>query len=157
MKLSINSNQKTIIAGVCGILFCALLWFVLIPWQIPMREKGFLSPRFFPKVMTGTLFCMCLGLLLEHIWKKSPENRTIRTVFDLRALILLGLITLYLFAMNIFGYLLSTFCAVPVFLLFFGVRRKATIILLTAALPLCLYLVFTKLLNCFLPTGWIFG
>ena len=143
-----------------GLMFCgaALVYFWLIPGQIHYRPAPGLSPAFWPKFLMITLMLLSgisfLRALLGTEGTKPSFDLSKLTMVRVFALPLL--VIMYIYFLELFGYLIATITGLAIFFIYFGVRELKIIIPVSACVPLLLYMFFEKILKIVMPKGALF-
>ena len=155
----LNSN---LIQG-CTLFFISLvLYFIIIPWQIPSVEaKGILmSSSFFPKIGTGLLAFFSVLLILNDVFQVKTDMGSQKTKpeFKQRLNLFAGIILCftYTFLMNPIGFIISTFLLLILLMVLMGQRNFKFILTLAAGFTVLIYYVFAKILQIPLPKGLFF-
>ena len=111
----------------------------------------------FPKVVFGLFILMSVLLLILGIRKTLKPELVGKSDFMLsfrviRApLAVFGIVCGYMVLMYFTGFFISTLIFIPVFMIYYGVKKIRTIILTDVILNLFIYLVFVKLLKVVMP------
>ncbi len=152
MKRIIDSDVKL---GAVLLLFCIVLWLVLIPAQIRGDEQ-----KLYPRFTTFFIAIPSLVLLFRGIRKGvfSTEGKPfLALVHESRyCLGAVGLMVLYAVAISYLGYYSSSFLGVAVFMMYLGERRPFPLLLTPLAYLLVVNIVIERILNYPLPEGFLF-
>jgi len=103
---------------------------------------------------------MLLGGLLFYRTYHGTEKR--RHPFDLQKVTIIRvfampvLVVLYIYVLELVGYLLATVVGLAIFSVYFGVREVRIIIPVSLSIPFLLYLFFEKILKIVMPKGALF-
>jgi hypothetical protein len=121
----------------------------------PGKTNGAMGPGFFPMIIAGIIFSLCM-LLLVSIRKQehTPVNlftKTSATIF-ISLLITIG----YVIFMNILGFPLATFIYLVCMMKFYGIKKKYFPFIVSACTTGFVYGVFTMFLSVQMPRGLIF-
>ena len=145
-----NADRKL---GIGLIIFCIVMWFYSIPYQIAGD-----APKFFPRLI---IFFILIPAILLVVARKQPlsEKGTLR--FKDRKDIFKALFTavfflVYIALIDVLGYFFSSFLAIMGFLYFFGERSWKGIFLIPAGILFFIYVVIEKMLSFPLPKGMIY-
>ncbi len=117
---------------------------------------GLSTPGVFPMLASATMLVSAVCLLLQNIDRRNipgSSQTSAASVLPLRIVVMLMLITGYLFAMPLIGFILSS--AVFLFLSFSYLWRKPILVslLVTGGSVAFVYLIFRKLFQVVLPKG----
>lgn len=111
----------------------------------------------FPKIILG-VFLMLSGFLvvngLLNTWKPERLKKSDKPIAlaELKSPVVIAVLSLaYVAAIDLIGFFIATTVFVPAFMFFFGVRKLAPILIVTASIDLFIYVLFTKLLSVYLP------
>ena len=111
----------------------------------------------FPKIVFGLFIGMSMLLTIFGIRKTLKPELAQKSDFQLNFRVIsspiavFGIVCGYMVLMYFFGFFISTIIFVPVFMLFYGVKKIRTIVLTDIILNLFVYLVFVKLLRVVMP------
>ncbi|WP_160112411.1 tripartite tricarboxylate transporter TctB family protein [Salicibibacter kimchii] len=127
-----------------------LLIFVLIPLGVQSGE-----PRLFPYIYSAALVVVGGGKLVHMMITKQTEqyhfNRKVLKYVGLSIL----LFFVYAFLVQYIGFFIMSILFILAFLLYLGESWKLAIVL-CLVLPGSIYLLFTRLLNLYFPSGIMF-
>lgn len=144
--------QKDRVFGLCLLLLCALLWFVIIPGQTEGAEEAFV-PRL-------TVLFIAVPSLVMLLWR--PRNAETAPVGDGPAVFLKAtlptilLFFAFLVAVDSIGFFVSSLVFSVCALLLFGERRAQVFLFTPLGLLGAVYLVIVHLLKFSLPQGMLF-
>ncbi len=154
--MSLKEGKAEIILGaffaVLGILFLALI----IPAQIKYVEGAYPQPRFFPSLICALLCVLGLSLLIGGIRKHKSQSDN-QEVYSLTwkegklVLITLGILIVYVLAMEFIPYLPATIIVTGTLVALYGQKSKLKIILTAVILPVIIYVGMTYGLMIKLP------
>ncbi len=119
------------------------------------KKEGDVGPAVVPRLWMFFLVVLNLYLLIRGFTGKEgedPEKGRIDTVF-----LFVGLIVLYLVAIQILGYFLSTFLFIVIAMYMLSYKNHKVIISTALGWLIFSYFAFFKLLFVPLPKGWIFS
>jgi len=153
MKSKLGYDQ---LIGFILFIFSLALYFYIIPWEVEEASEAGLvafSSSFMPKLISILLAFFSLLLLTS----KKTDSQEYEGLPTLRSGITILLLITYLILTYLIGYLPATYIIFPIFLIFYGVRKLATIAIFTIIVPSVLYLFFAKIMLVMLPTGTIFN
>lgn len=126
---------------------------------------GLSTPGVFPMLASATMLVSALCILIQNLRKPRKSDSgaldpgsghlhgSLQGILPLRLVIVVVLITIYVFAMPLLGFLLSS--AAFLFLSFSYLWRKPLIVslLITLVSVASVYLIFRKLFQVVLPEG----
>ncbi|MCL2381705.1 MAG: tripartite tricarboxylate transporter TctB family protein [Treponema sp.] len=135
-----------------GIILTALSVFFFMEAQglHPMAAR-------FPTIVFGVFIGMSVLLIILGIRKTLKPQLALASDFLLNIrvirtpVVVFGIITGYMVLMNFTGFFISTAVFVPVFMVFYGVKRIRTIALTNIILILFVYVVFVRVLRLPMP------
>ena len=118
---------------------------VQIP-QIPAVSKGY------PLIVS---YLMTFYLLISSVVKLKSEDKQKTQVIEQAKIIVpyCLMIVVYLFLMNKIGYIASTVVFMLASLIYLKLKNKVLMVILTVALTVVVYFVFTNFLTVILPRG----
>ncbi len=172
--------RANLIFAVVVLVFCATTYFALIPTipeglQIEM-SSGTISPRVFPRFVVVCMALLAVAILIPAVGGKgddkamksapgaanaAPRSKPAAASGDktahLNAVVALAMLLVYVFLLELTGYLVSTPLALIGLLLYFGARNPIKIGIIAVATTVVLYLFFGKIMHVMLPEGLIFG
>lgn len=147
--------NKNVIIALGLIFFCIFNYFYLIPDQVIKHGS---SPYYPVIVITFILFFSILYTVLS-ITKKNNENVIIqeyrypKRVNNLRVIITIILLILYVNLIEVFGFILTTTMTLIVSMVLYGSRDYFKVGLISFLFTLILTYVFRILLHSILPGG----
>ena len=152
--MKIKTNLATgIIMAVVSIIFL-----LLIPQQVrvPAFDTGAPSPRIIP---TFVLICM-LGcsviLIAQSIFLKKDDIFVFNIKDELPCIIMVGMICAFAFLIVNFSFVAGVVAFFPALLFYMGERKPLTYVV-TMAIGVSIYFVFTRIFNISLPSLSLFG
>jgi hypothetical protein len=152
--MSINESKVDQIFGLLLGIFALLLFFVIIPNEVADTSKFGVSPRFLPNVLALLLLVLSICQIVSGFKKKDKKDQKTYTI-NPNELKLIGksmlIFIVYLVAINIVGYLISTTVTLAVFMLVYGQKNIKKIALVSVGIPIVIYIFFTKALQMVLP------
>ena len=156
-KIFKNSNFRQ------GFIFFLFSIFIIVN-AVKMRGFGesFMSPGLFPSLFGGILFFLSLNLFFKSYKEIKKSNRDsqksyVNTDINIdkhsffRIFVILILSLSYLWALNRFGFIISTIFYLFVFMFYIGERRVSYLISVAILTPLISYAIFTIILGVNLP------
>lgn len=160
----LSRRDETLIGLGVMALGCAVLWwliptFIDIPRRVPLRA---LSPAFWPKVLGWTLFVCGLALTLSARFgpARAPgaalaESLAIAPTEGKRLVSMAAILLGMFLAIPVVGMVWTSMLAFVALVVLTGSRRLGWGIVAGVALPLILYLFFTKVAGVAIPQGQI--
>ena len=117
--------------------------------QIPAVSKGY------PLVLLIVSYLMTFYLLISSVVKLKSEDKQKTQVIEQAKIIVpyCLMIVVYLFLMNKIGYIASTVVFMLASLIYLKLKNKVLMVILTVALTVVVYFVFTNFLTVILPRG----
>ena len=148
--------------GETGFALLLLVFSVTAFWQAYAISgfSGLSTPGVFPMLASATMVVAAACILVQSLQQKPGSDfpsqtgqSFFHTVMPPRLLIVVALITAYVFAMPAFGFLLAS--GAFLFLSFSYLWRKSLLVslLITIVSLVSVYLVFRKLFQVVLPKG----
>ena len=139
-----NKNRSL---GLGFLVFCVLIWTVVMPRQIEGPEEAIL-----PKLAVIAIAVPALIMFIR------PAAEAPGALFDLGAFLPITLPCLlltvaYIFGINLIGFYLASEIFLVIALLLFGERRLPTLVLLPVAVLGAIYFVISFCLKFQLPQG----
>ena len=147
-----SERRKINIDVYIGIILTALSVFFFFE----ARQLHPMAARF-PVAVFGVFIAMSILLLVLGLRKTLRPELALSSDFLLNIriirapLVVFGMIAAYMVLMHFVGFFISTAIFVPVYMIFYGVRRIRTILLTNITLILFVYVVFTRLLRLPMP------
>lgn len=160
----LSRRDETLIGLGVMALGCAVLWwliptFIDIPRRVPLRA---LSPAFWPKVLGWTLLVSGLALTLSARFgpARAPgtalaESLAIAPTEGKRLVSMAAILLGMFLAIPVVGMVWTSMLAFVALVVLTGSRRLGWGIVAGVALPLILYLFFTKVAGVAIPQGQI--
>lgn len=160
MRFNSIGKYSNIIQGLILLSTGLVLYYFIIPWQIPFTEAWVeMSSTFFPKIGAGLLVFLATLLTINNIrlLKKGSSYESIETNTTQRGNLLAGILTCfgYVFLMNFLGFLIATFLILIALMYLLGQRNLKIIIPIAVSFTALIYYVFSKVLNILLPEGFL--
>lgn len=113
------------------------------------------ASRTFPQVLCG-LSILLATIFMIHVISGKEDGNSINLAGTKGAMIMAGLILLYIIAIYLGGYYVATVIYLPVGMIFLGQRSWKTIIGVDAGVMLVIYLFFGLILSMQMPEGLFF-
>lgn len=149
-------NKPNIISALIGI---ALSIYVFVTASaFPVTPNTQIGPGYFPVMLSVGLFILCASLLVQALLKKGKldyEKLDIRSPELIRSFLALVATIAYAIIMQIVGFIITT-----IFYLFFLMhllknRHYKQMTFVAIVVSVVVYIVFKKVLNLTLPTGFL--
>jgi putative tricarboxylic transport membrane protein len=146
MSIKIRQNL------VSGLFFFLLSLFLLfsVQSQIKTMETGTLNARTFPYLISAVLMLASVKLIVTDLDERFRKKKRILLKLDikteLKALLIFGILIIWLALMPFLGYLISSILMVSAFLVYFRVKIWWYYLVMIASCFLIHY-VFTAFLN----------
>ena len=158
-----NALFKELLTGLTVVLIGVLYWLAALYQVDGIPDAYGISSRTLPSIVSSVLVLLGLLLAVEGYkrWRCSPtiavEQAKVRvaTRKGVRVLIYIGAIALYLLGIHYISFILSTGLMLLFSMLFCGQRNRIVLIVCTLLAPLCIYLVFAKIMMIPLPVTWL--
>lgn len=139
-----------------GLFFLfGLLWFTM---SFKLASSNFggglgLGPDFFPRILSILMMILSFIQLVRTI-KKDKKDEIKLNIHSLSVMIIVACIV-YLFAIDIIGYLVSTFLFLSIVI--YAISRKSSIkdLIISLAISFALYGIFHLALKVPLPSGFL--
>jgi len=144
-------NNKDVLGG--GILVLFSLWFYLTSQAIPTGSITGMPPSFFPSFLAICLGVCSVSLLvkgIKDVLQGKPETSS-QTKDGKTVLFLLGFLTLYVFLLNIIGFIVTTILYLTAVMLLLKAGSIKKILLISVVITLGTYYIFGNLFNIPLP------
>jgi hypothetical protein len=165
-----EQTRSDLILSCSLVLLSGIIYWVIIPGQIcvpPQVRSPYLSPAFAPKVFVIFLGLMGVALMITTLirWTGQRSGKTESEphsaalgVWKGHALIFgIWLVCcLYAFAVRWFGIIPPSILLLGSFMLYFGHKNRFRVVLMAGAVPVVVYLFFTRLANVSFPGGLFF-
>ncbi len=161
LKRLSQRNFNTLIA--LGLIGFSVFAYFVIPYQIAeprfMQSRRFttLTPAMFPRVAAIALLGLSLIYLIESP-RLNEENLLAKLAPpSLRRIGITFLIfILYIYLLDILGFLLATPLCLGILTLYYGNRDWKLLVLVIVLVPLAIFYFFQKILMVALPEGTFF-
>lgn len=160
----LSRRDETLIGLGVMTLGAALLWWIIptfidIPRRVPIRA---LSPAFWPKVLGWTILASGLVLTLSARFgpARAPtgelaESLGVAPPEAMRLLSMAGILLGMFLAIPVLGMVWTSMLAFVAMVVLTGAQRPVWGVVAAIALPLILYLFFTKVAGVAIPQGRI--
>lgn len=157
----VNFNRDSI-AGLVLLIFSLIFIFYITPDQVEMHKSVAmaLSPRLFCYLTGGLLAMLSVILILLSLKKgglaATGETRQTSWTPLFRGLLCTAIACAYAALAGLLGFFVSTALAMTVFLVYFGVKKWAGILLFLIIVLGFIYLLFVEALKVVMPDGLFF-
>ena len=150
MKFKIKTN---LVSGIIMGLFSAIC-LIIMPYQVknPGFDSGAPSPRIIPGICLVVMLIFSIVLIFESLVLKKEKIVEFDWEKEKPALLLIGLMCLYVALIIWIGYILASivvFC----FILFYCGERKPPIYIFTVLAAVGIYYLFSAVFHISLPGG----
>jgi putative tricarboxylic transport membrane protein len=147
--------QVLMVSGVIAIVFALILYFVIIPSTIADITDFGVSSRFLPEILAGVIGFLGIWLVVEGFVKKKGyigDGKYIINLHDTRLiLITIGIIALYIIALEYVGYIVTTCLLIGTLMWLYGERRIALVAAIAILFPIVIRIFFAYALKMQLP------
>ena len=147
------------LAGIIMLAYSIFHIFYLTPDQVELHQNDTLlalSPRLFCYITAGLLALLSTVLLLLSLRQKRPSGSAASWQPLLRGLFSTAMACVYVLLADVLGIFVSTALAMIVFLIYFGVKNWAGILLFLVVVLGFIYLLFVEALQVVMPDGLLF-
>ncbi|MBT5186698.1 MAG: tripartite tricarboxylate transporter TctB family protein [Kordiimonadaceae bacterium] len=151
-------KRINIIFGIIGLVISACVFYMLN--SFPEGQPGEVGADFFPYILAYGLGISSLVLVLQSVNRKALEPAEPFNIFEAgiqRAGISLVATIIYCLAMDSLGFLFCTMVYLPLMMFLLKERKYFKMILVSGAITITVFLVFSSFLNITLPLGTIYG
>ena len=133
--------------------------------NIKTAKNAAVQPSTFPRIMIIGMTVFTVILLVQSVIKllkmeqtdplaqKAPSMNFVKDKGVLAALFLIALCALYVWGFRTLGYVLVSMILSGIVMWLIGVRKPVQLVLIAVLVPLCMWLVFYKLLQVNIPMG----
>jgi len=154
-------KRTNIIVGFIGVTFSLVIYLAVIPREISELTTHYMSPAFFPKVLTAILGLASLYLIFLNLvgWAVDEETElqgaSIQSKINLFPFIVILIVVAYILLFRPMGFLVVTAGCVVTIMLAFRERSFLRILIVTVVTTGVIYIVFDKIMLLVLPKGLI--
>ncbi|MCL2381919.1 MAG: tripartite tricarboxylate transporter TctB family protein [Treponema sp.] len=121
----------------------------------PGAAGGAMGPGFFPMVIAGIVFFLCV-LLLFSSWNQKDSSGAFFTKTNSLVFLAVLITAGYVAVIRFLGFPLATFLYLFCMMKFLNVKGKIFPVIISACTTGIIYAVFTMFLSVLLPRGMIF-
>ena len=126
-----------------------------VAWTYPGESNGAMGPGFFPMIMAGIVFFLCV-LLLYNTRKQKDEPSVLFSKANATVFLSLLIIVLYVGTIGLLGFPVATILFLIGLMKFFKIKSWKLPVLISVCTTGVVYCVFTMFLFVQLPRGIIF-
>ncbi|WP_245998499.1 tripartite tricarboxylate transporter TctB family protein [Halalkalicoccus subterraneus] len=145
-------RSDVIAAGLLLVLSAAVF---VVSADFPGGRGGDPGAAFFPRLITGTIAILALGLLVKDLTAEERAAHEIDPAIVRRLVIVVAFPTIYILAMPIVGFPLTTIAFLAGLMWFSGARSIPMVLGSAVGVTLVLYYLFGALFQVPLPEGLI--
>ena len=143
------------------------LWAWLQSGKIKTAKNAAVQPSTFPRIMIIGMAVFTVVLLIQSIIKlssmkandplarKAESLNFFKDKGVLAALFVFALCCLYVYFFKSLGYVVVSFLLSGIIMWLIGLRKPVPLLLISALVPLGMWLVFYKFLTVNIPMGWL--
>ena len=165
MKKTQTKAFSNLIASI--VLLAFELWAWVQSGKIKTAKNAAVQPSAFPRIMIIGMTVFTVTLLIQSIIKlasmkaddplaaKSESLNFIKDKGVLAALFVIALCAVYTYFFKSAGYVIVSFVLSGVIMWLIGLRKPVPLLLISALVPLGMWLVFYKFLSVNIPMGWL--
>lgn len=163
MKKTESKVFANLIISLCLLVFEGWAWYQT--GLIKTVKDGAVQPSTFPRIMIIGMLVFTITLLLQSIFKlirfdpksdlaqKSETMNFIKDKGVLAALFVILLCAGYVFFFESLGYVVVSFLLSAIIMWMIGQRNPVKLLLISALVPLGMWLIFYKFLSVNIPMG----
>ncbi len=141
--------------GSIVLVFCSFMWFYAIPNHIKGSQAALFPNSLIVALTIISGLFIVKGIKLYKIGKRTGSF-TFLNKTSFRSLIILPMMSAYIFFIGIIGFYTTTCVFITIFMVYFGTRKVLPLCLFSTLLPLLVYLIIGKILSFPFPTGMLF-
>ena len=156
-------RDRDIVTSVFIILGALTVQFLILPYFIEMEESydlASLSPAFFPKLATWIVTALAALLLCFTVFQRKKENKQDKGTLDNRELrrvyTAFAFVVVYIFAMKLMGFLVSTTLFLGALFFLQGIRKPFKIAAASLIVTFGVYFLFLYVMQVHFPKGLFF-
>ena len=149
------------------VLLCFEVWAWLQSGKIKVAKNAAVQPSTFPRIMIIGMAVFTVVLLIQSIIKlssmkagdplaeKAESLNFLKNNGVLAALFVILLCCVYVYFFKSVGYVVVSFLLSGIIMWLIGLRKPVPLLLISALVPLGMWLVFYKFLTVNIPMGWL--
>lgn len=165
MKKTQTKAFSNLIASVLLLCFEGWAWYQTT--LIKTAKNAAVQPSAFPRIMIIGMTVFTVILLIQSIIKltsmkandplaeKAESLNFIKDKGVLAALFVIALCAVYTYFFKSAGYVIVSFVLSGIIMWLIGLRKPVPLLLISALVPLGMWLVFYKFLSVNIPMGWL--
>ena len=165
MKKTQTKAFSNLIASVLLLCFEGWAWYQTT--LIKTAKNAAVQPSAFPRIMIIGMTVFTVILLIQSIIKltsmkandplaeKAESLNFIKDKGVLAALFVIALCAVYTYFFKSVGYVVVSFVLSGIIMWLIGLRKPVPLLLISALVPLGMWLVFYKFLSVNIPMGWL--
>lgn len=153
---AIRNIAKSEYLGVCTMLALSLGAFGSALYLPDSQIHGVGGTSLVPLISIMVMLFFSVATCVSLFLKTQTQTQNTEKINNSRSLIIILSIVLYSFFMEKIGFLLSSFLLSFIVLFLFKVRRIRFLFFYALGISLIAWIVFAKLLSCYLPYGTVF-
>ena len=165
MKKTQTKAFSNLIASI--VLLAFELWAWIQSGKIKTAKNAAVQPSTFPRIMIIGMMVFTVILLIQSIIKlssmkandplaeKAESLNFIKDKGVLAALFVIALCAVYTYFFKSAGYVIVSFVLSGIIMWLIGLRKPVPLLLISALVPLGMWLVFYKFLSVNIPMGWL--
>jgi hypothetical protein len=143
---------------VCLVIIAASIFFYIYTLTFPVILKyEKMGPGFWPKLVLTGIVLAAVSLLIESIRKRRDTVQNKKPVDEEKntklVVVCAVILVVFLYLMQIVGFVLSSFFATAILAYILGERKKRTTVIYSFIIVLVIYASFAKLMYVPLPRG----
>ena len=167
--MEVKKTQSKAFANLIAsiLLLCFEGWAWYQTTLIKTAKNAAVQPSAFPRIMIIGMTVFTVTLLIQSIIKlasmkaddplaaKSESLNFIKDKGVLAALFVIALCAVYTYFFKSTGYVIVSFVLSGIIMWLIGLRKPVPLLLISALVPLGMWLVFYKFLSVNIPMGWL--
>ncbi|WP_238532811.1 tripartite tricarboxylate transporter TctB family protein [Halalkalicoccus jeotgali] len=138
-----------------GLLFVLSAAVFVVSADFPAGRGGDPGAALFPRLITGTIAVLALGLLVKDLTASERSAHEIDPTVVRRLAVVVAFPTIYIFAMPILGFPLTTVAFLAGLMWYSGARSVPVVLGSSIGVMLVLYYLFGVLFQVPLPEGLV--
>jgi len=151
-------QQSKIDVGIAAVLIMFSILVFILSSGYPVPKSG-LAVNAFPRILASIIIVLSIALIIEALRNKASRPRCFEgfTKGTKLIMIVIGLLSGYIFILPRLGFMISSIGLMAILLLVFGERRRPILFLVPIGFVLGIYIIFQKLAMVPLPKGLLKG
>ena len=173
--MKIKKTQTNAFANLIGsLIFLALgIWAYVTAGSFKEVRNTYVQPAAFSRIMATGLSIFSLMLLIQSVWalthmdkaaetsalmegplpEKAPSLNVLKDRGLQGALFVMALCVIYAMLFKPLGYVLDSFLICMIIMFLIGKRNPVQMVLISALVPLAMFIIFYKVLKVNIPMG----